>query len=60
MGQKLYGFSPSSITHTNPTSTRDIPAFQISGMSESFGAIPVCLYCYSGNQWVPLESDWLK
>jgi len=60
MGTKLYGYSPSTISQTDPSSTRDIPAFQISGMSDSFGALPVCLYVYSGSQWVPCESSWLK
>jgi hypothetical protein len=60
MGVKIFGYSPSSISHTSPSTMRDIPAYQMSGMSSSFGALPVCLYVYSGTQWVPCEAGWLK
>jgi len=60
MGVKIFGYSPSSVSHTDPSGTRDLPVFQISGMSSSFGAIPVCLYVYSSNTWVPCHHNWLS
>lgn len=60
MGVKLFGYSPSTLSESSPSSTRDIPAFQISGMTDSFGAIPVCLYVYSGSKWVPCLASYLK
>jgi len=60
MGVKIFGYSPSSTIDNSPSSCRDIPAYRMSGMSDSFGALPVCLYVYSGSEWVPCQSSWLK
>lgn len=60
MSVKIFGYNPSSNSHYNPTGCRDLPLYNMSGMSRSFGAIPVCLYVYSGTKWVPCQAKWLK
>ena len=59
MGVKIFGHSPSSLTETTPTARRDIPAFQLSGMTGSFGGLAVCLYAYdyTNDIWVPYSSN---
>ena len=56
MGTKIFGYAPSSATHETPTETRDVPVFQISGMSKSFGAMAVCLYVWNAtnSEWEPM------
>jgi hypothetical protein len=52
MGTKVWGPAPSSAIDTTTTQTRDALVFQVSG-SLPGGALAVCMFYYSGNQWVP-------
>jgi hypothetical protein len=57
MGIKLYGHHASGIRdNTSDGTTRDIPAFEISGMTDSFGGMAVCLYIWNPNSemWEPM------
>ena len=56
---KIWGYGPSDITDSDPSGTRDLPLFYLSGLNDNFGGMPVCLYVYSGNNWVPCYWDWL-
>jgi len=52
MGTEIEGWSPSSATDDTHTSTRNALVFQVSGLAVG-GALAVCMYYYSGNQWIP-------
>ena len=52
MAGEITGYSPSSAIDNNHRNLRNALVFQVSGLTVG-GALAVCMYYYSGNEWVP-------